>query len=218
MANLEKGVLFNYEWVEACKELTPEEFSTLFFAIAEYQKHGTPLPDFKGTLKIISTLIFPCLKNRIESAELGKQGALKRWNNSPPNSPPNSISKDKISKDKINIISPLGEGKKNEKKKNNELLESQFAEFWCEYPKKTAKAYAKQVYLKIAPSRELHAKMLDAIKSQKNGKQWRDAQYIPNASTWLNREQWNDEIEPINAKYMQVGTQDENFLDLSKNI
>ena len=196
MSNLEKGVLFNYEWIEVCKGLTSEEFSKLFFAIADYQKNGTQLPEFTGTLKIISTLIFPCLKNRIESAEMGKQGALKRWNNAP-NSPPNSkdkISKDKISKDK----------RYTREKEQRERLENQFNEFWRAYPKKQGKEYAQKCYMKQKPDAELHKIIIDAIERQKQGTQWQDIQYIPNPSTWLNRKQWEDEIESTENKYAKL--------------
>lgn len=205
-----QGVLFNYEWIEVCKDLPPDDFKQLFFAIVDYQKNGTPFPVFTGTLKIISTLIFPCVQNRVESAILGKQGAIKRWE-SPPNSPPinqDKISKDKISKDKINISI----------EKTNKELENQFNEFWDVYPKKASKPYAKKIYLKIAPSAELHAIMLNAIKVQKQSKQWQDAQYIPNPSTWLNQEKWNDETTPIDNKYARLETTGNELLEIIKTI
>lgn len=214
MANIDKGVLFNYEWIEACKGLSNDDFATLFFAIASYQKDGTPFPEFDGTLKIISTLILPCVKNRVESAIFGKQGAITRWENnpiSPPISPPISqdkISKDKISKDKINNpplnIPPFDKGEC--KRKSIKKIELLFAEFWKEYPKKANKQGALKCYIKINPSRELHESIIASLKAQKHSKQWQDVQYIPYASTWLNREQWNDEQDVPNYNTMQAGT------------
>lgn len=84
---------------------------------------------------------------------------------------------------------------------NNERLTKLFTQFWNGYPKKVGRKYAQQIFFRINPDDELFRCMMNAL-SQFNAFQWRDTdkQYIPNASTWLNQERWNDEIACTQAK------------------
>ena len=72
-------------------------------------------------------------------------------------------------------------------------IDKQFDEFWSLYPKKVEKKKAKAVFEKLDPDEELLKKMLDAIKKQKESDQWQRG-FIPNPTTWLNGERWNDDI------------------------
>ena len=69
-----------------------------------------------------------------------------------------------------------------------------FDQFWSAYPRKVKKPKAAKVW---------ESKKLDAlaavivpavIRHVECNPQWRDPQFIPHPSTWLNAEQWNDEI------------------------
>ena len=69
-----------------------------------------------------------------------------------------------------------------------------FEVWWNNYPKKTGKGAARKAWDRIKDRPPLDA-MLSAVQQQMKSDQWtRDGgQYIPNPSTWLNQERWNDE-------------------------
>lgn len=66
--------------------------------------------------------------------------------------------------------------------------------FWTAYPRKTNKGLAKQIFQRLSVDQVLLDKMLMAIGQQKKSDQWKNPQYIPHPSTWLNGERWEDEI------------------------
>lgn len=70
-----------------------------------------------------------------------------------------------------------------------------FDRFWSAYPKKVAKAAAVKAFKAALKKASLDA-ILTALDRQKRIT-WKDTekQFIPNASTWLNQERWNDEVE-----------------------
>lgn len=70
-----------------------------------------------------------------------------------------------------------------------------FEEFWKAYPRKTNKGFARKVFDKLKVDEELLQKMVKSINQQKNSEQWKNPQYIPHPSTWLNGERWEDEIQ-----------------------
>ena len=81
--------------------------------------------------------------------------------------------------------------------------------FWNAYPKKIGKVYAKKCFEKIKPSAELVDKMVIAINEQKQTDMWKESngKYIPNPSTWLNQQRWDDivEVETAKPKYKNIG-------------
>lgn len=72
-----------------------------------------------------------------------------------------------------------------------------FDEFWKCYPKKIGKGYARKIFLKFKPSRELLQKIIEKVTLLKETEQWKKdhGQFIPHPATWLNREGWDDEVE-----------------------
>jgi len=82
--------------------------------------------------------------------------------------------------------------------------ESSFDIFWKEYPRKENKSYAKTVWMKLKPDKELFNKIIYAVDCHK--KKWNDPQYIPHASTWLNKKRWEDEmVNTVFAKQSRQG-------------
>jgi len=69
-----------------------------------------------------------------------------------------------------------------------------FDTFWNAYPRKTNKGFAKQVFQRMSVDQALLDKMILAIGQQKKTDQWKNPQYIPHPSTWLNGERWEDEL------------------------
>jgi len=71
-----------------------------------------------------------------------------------------------------------------------------FDQFWKSYPKKVGKGAARKVWKKIKPNEKLWSKIIASLEIQKLSHQWTKygGQYIPNPSTWLNEERWEDEL------------------------
>jgi len=65
--------------------------------------------------------------------------------------------------------------------------------FWMIYPKKVGKGYAQKCYKKALKKVSLE-RIIFAIEKQRKSVEWKDKQFIPNPSTWLNQERWDDEL------------------------
>ena len=91
-----------------------------------------------------------------------------------------------------------GQHRKNVENVENDknVKNTMFSEFWNIYPKKTAKPIAEKAFNKINPSEELFAIIKTAVIEQSKSIGWKKdgGQYIPYPATWLNSEQWNDEV------------------------
>ena len=84
---------------------------------------------------------------------------------------------------------------KDNKRENEEYIAS-FEEFWKHYPKKVDKKKAEKIFLKIIKSGTVTTEQLiEAVEKQKKSVQWQDVTYIPNATTWLNNDRWEDELK-----------------------
>lgn len=72
-----------------------------------------------------------------------------------------------------------------------------FDRFWAAYPKHVSKDKAWKAFMKINPTEELLAQMLDALERQKKYYAWgrQSWKYIPHAATWLNQKRWEDELD-----------------------
>lgn len=68
-----------------------------------------------------------------------------------------------------------------------------FDEFWAIYPRKTAKTVAIKAWKKVKVDAALLGIILEAVKRQKDTKQWQDG-FIPHPATWLNQKRWEDEV------------------------
>ena len=69
-----------------------------------------------------------------------------------------------------------------------------FDKFWNIYPRKTNKKKAKDSFVKKCTDENILNKMINAVINQKKTEQWQNIKYIPHATTWLNGERWEDEI------------------------
>ena len=90
---------------------------------------------------------------------------------------------------------PSADGTKKKDDSGNKT-DSLFDTFWQEYPKKVAKKEARRVFARIHPDLELTQTMIRAVQAQSESRQWQDPKFIPNPTTWLNQERWNDELNP----------------------
>lgn len=77
-----------------------------------------------------------------------------------------------------------------------------FDRFWAAYPRRTAKKAARKAFDRIGATPELVDRMVAALEAQQQQPQWQkdDGQFIPHASTWLNGERWEDEVDVAVAR------------------
>ena len=83
-----------------------------------------------------------------------------------------------------------------ERESKPKAYDNSFEEFWKHYPKKADKKKAEKIFLKIIKSGKVTTEQLiEAVEKQKKSVQWQDVTYIPNATTWLNNDRWEDELK-----------------------
>ena len=82
-----------------------------------------------------------------------------------------------------------------------------FREFWTTYPKKIAIANAEAAWKKNGCVQFL-PKILKTVLAFKASDQWTKdgGQFIPNPATWLNQRRWEDELSPVNSRFMTATT------------
>lgn len=92
--------------------------------------------------------------------------------------------------------------------------EERFSMFWAAYPKKRDKARARRSFFKIKNIEKIFPVMMQALEKQKASADWQKAngQYIPNPSTWLNGERWEDveqvDVQPVARGPVNLTTAD----------
>lgn len=77
--------------------------------------------------------------------------------------------------------------------KGKREFEDKFEIFWNEYPRHDNKQKTIKWFEKNNPSNELLEIMLEKIRLLKQTNQWKNKQYIPMPTTWLNGKRWEDE-------------------------
>lgn len=98
----------------------------------------------------------------------------------------------------LNQSAPSNSEKDESTKDKEQEYEDMFSQFWEAYPRKQKKKEAHDKFIKkIKKQPALFPKIMKALEQQKNGRQWQKdgGQFIPLPTTWINGEQWNDEIE-----------------------
>ena len=93
-------------------------------------------------------------------------------------------------------------------KKKKAVSESEnlaFISFWKAYPRKISKQQALRAWNKLKPSQALTDVIMRALEMQKKSDQWQrdNGAFIPHASTWLNQQRWEDELEPARPQRQQ---------------
>lgn len=73
--------------------------------------------------------------------------------------------------------------------------DSPFEAFWKHYPRKVAVGTAKKAFEAALKKEPDYEKIINAMIEQSKAWETKDKKYIPHASTWLNGERWNDQIE-----------------------
>ena len=72
-----------------------------------------------------------------------------------------------------------------------------FAKFWEAYPKKIDKKGSERAFKRIKNLGAEFEKIMAAVERQKQSEQWQkeSGRFIPNPTTWIHQERWNDKTE-----------------------
>lgn len=81
--------------------------------------------------------------------------------------------------------------------------EEKFKEFWKLYPRKVAKVAAQRSWKRLTNKNidEIFKVLHDHLIRWKKT----ESQFIPHATTWLNQQRWEDELEPISETESKTG-------------
>ena len=124
---------------------------------------------------------------RKKKSNAGKKGMKKRWNKSDNNH--NTVKEVLITKNNSSSSTSFSIAH------SSDIYTSSFKKFWENYPRKVGKKKAMEAWNKIKQDDGSIERILEALKEQKETKQWQNHRFIPHPATWLNQERWNDEVE-----------------------
>lgn len=110
-------------------------------------------------------------------------------------------------------IVPPGDGKKLSPLTKTQL--ARFKLFWDAYPRKENKGAAERAWKKINPDDALTQAIVNAVgQAQKLDNRFRDKQYIPHPSTWLNGRGWEDEYDTGRSPPQRNYDDEDDFITL----
>jgi hypothetical protein len=132
-------------------------------------------------------------------SKAGKKGAKKRWQNMakqeelPVVNGKNSKASQTIASCRKN--SDPDPDPDQEKKKRSAKADRDFDFFWNAYPRKVKKQKAKEAFIKARKKGALPPidELVQIIEAQKAWPAWKDPQFIPHPTTWLNAGEWENE-------------------------
>ena len=124
---------------------------------------------------------------RKKKSNAGIEGMKKRWNKSDNNH--NTVKEVLITKNNSSSSTSFSIAH------SSDIYTSSFNKFWEIYPHKVGKKKAMEAWNKIKQDDGSIERILEALKEQKETKQWQNHRFIPHPATWLNQERWNDEVE-----------------------
>jgi len=101
-----------------------------------------------------------------------------------------------VIKSQSNHNTVTAEEKRIEEKRTEEKLLTDFNTFYSKYPNKVKRANAEKAWLKHKPDIDTVMKALEYQLS--NDRRFKDEQYIPHPTTWINGKEW--ENEPVKQK------------------
>lgn len=72
-----------------------------------------------------------------------------------------------------------------------------FDAFWEAYPSKKSKKLVEKIWARMGVNDDLFERIMTGLEQQKKSLRWTkdNGEFIPNPSTWLNQERWEDEVK-----------------------
>lgn len=179
------------DFADAMLPLQDAEVGRLFRAMLIYAESGE-VPDLRGNERFVWAVaksnIDQCNKAYEKMCSRNKNNATSRYQSQPVATSGNQSQPVVANKDIYKHMP------------SKDMIKSDmFDNFWSAYPKKAGKKDAMKVWSKINPSQQIAEKILVGLEKCKSSQQWRDG-FIPNASTFLNGERWNDELPTVRRK------------------
>lgn len=216
-----------HSYLKKCEKLTDQELGRLFRALLYYSSTGQ-----RQELAGRESIAFDFIADDIDRAQ--KSYAARCQANSENGKLGGRPKKQEV----FEKASAFSESQKSQSKeenksksKNKEIsphpptgAENGFDVFWHTYPKKVGKGAARKAWDKLKPDGNLQKVIQDAIGRQKRSDQWQkeSGQFIPNPSTWLNQQRWEDELEPSSQQnqtsYDIEELEDMSFFDLPEDL
>lgn len=179
-------------WMGQKFELQPGQFVTSLDSLS--RKAGVSIRSVRSAIARFEKLNF--LTNK--STKTGRLISIVNWSTyqGPHRVPDKASDKEPTKTRQLSI--------KKEGKKEKPL--SGFDDFWLAYPKKQSKQQALTAWTKLDPDDDLQSTILSALDMQSTSDQWqRDGgQYIPLASSWLNQQRWEDELDRQSPQAAQL--------------
>lgn len=94
---------------------------------------------------------------------------------------------------------------KKERNKDIKTYDQNFDQFWEQYPRKISKEQARKTWNKLHLEHDLDLILEGLERAKKYDGRFRDKQYTPHASTWLNARGWEDNFtETAAMDYLEI--------------
>lgn len=223
--NVNESFVFYRSFAKALEKLPADQYKEIMMALCQYGLDGEAPELSDPVLEAIFLLVQPQIDANAKRRENGRKGASSRWDdskaeandgtamatdskvmasdrkhmatNSTPMPNANANANVNVNANDTTPLPPSNGGSARK-----DPMEERFERFWFAYPKKTGKGDARKAFLKIKPSSALLERMLSALAAASASYQWqRDkGRFIPNPSTWLNQQRWEDEVRPDMGK------------------
>lgn len=177
----------------------------------------------RPTSKALSLWTFPSIDGNIyrrnhletETSSTIDGNVLNYGRNRLPKNTENTESTDIRANDDLRMCAP-SQNRKAERE-GQTAKEERFSTFWAAYPKKRDKARVRRSFFKIKNIEKIFPVMMQALEKQKASADWQKAngQYIPNPSTWLNGERWED-VEQVDVQPVARGPVNMTMADIKR--
>lgn len=222
---MNESFVFYRSFAKALEKLPADQYKEIMTAICQYGLDGEAAELSDPVLEAIFLLVQPQIDANAKRRENGRKGASSRWDTSKAEADDSTkmandgkvMANDSkpMATHSTNMPNANANANVNVNANNNppypplpgggvrkDPMEERFERFWSAYPKKTGKGDARKSFLKIKPSSALLERMLSALAAASASYQWqRDkGRFIPNPSTWLNQQRWEDEVRPDMGK------------------
>jgi len=208
-----KSVNVHQDFFKIIRRHSAEEIGMLFLALASDIDGGEMPENIPTALEVVRELVTD------QNDRFSKQQAEKRKPKEPtqPNepkeptqptitiaiaNPSNNDNADALSCPARSDDPPDEKASSSPKKTTlSKRQQAQFELFWSKYPRRVKRGAAEKSWAKISPDELLAADIVLAVgKAKLHDRRFKDPQYVPMPSTWLNDKGWLDDYSEIKSR------------------
>ena len=137
-------------------------------------------------IRLATPFEFPNTPSGNAANPFGKDGEPPSENTQGSNTPINNT---------LSIQNPVASGA------NENGMPDGFAVFWSTYPNGKGKQEALTAWKKLGPDQAMREMLMTKLAQHSVSRDWLkdDGQYVPMASTWLNKKRYLDDLKPVRA-------------------